>query len=67
MSVAKTTEISSRSPESFEHAIKHGLERAGKTLKGIKGAWIKEQKVEFDGKGISHYVVHMKVTFELLD
>jgi dodecin len=67
MTVAKTTEISARSPESFEHAIRHGLERASKTLHGIKGAWVKEQKVEFDGKGITNYVVHMKVTFELRD
>ncbi|MCB9935374.1 MAG: dodecin domain-containing protein [Planctomycetes bacterium] len=65
MSVAKVMEISSRSPESFEQAIRTGLERAAKTVQGIKGAWVKEQKVEFDGKGITNYVVHMKVTFEL--
>jgi dodecin len=65
MTVAKTMEISARSPESFDHAIRHGLERAAKTVQGIKGAWVKDQKVEFDGKNASSYVVHMKVTFEL--
>lgn len=67
MTVAKVTEISSQSPEGFEDAVRKGLERAGKTLKNIQGAWIKDHKVEFDGKRITNYVVHMKVTFVLND
>ena len=67
MSVAKTMEITARSPESFEHAVKTGLERAAKTVEGIQGAWIKEQKVDFDGKRIKDYHVTMKVTFVLKD
>lgn len=67
MSVAKVMELSARSPKSFEDAIQHGLARASSTLEQIKGAWIKEQKVEFDGKKITHYVVNMQVTFVLKD
>ena len=67
MSVAKVMEISSRSPKSFEDAIQHGLARASSTVEQIKGAWIKEQKVEFDGKAVTGYIVNMQVTFVLKD
>lgn len=67
MSVAKTMEITARSPESFEHAIKSGMERASRTVQGISGACIKEQKIDFDGERIKNYHVTMKVTFVLKD
>jgi dodecin len=67
MSVAKVTEITATSPESFEAAIRNGLSRAGKTLKNIQGAWVKEQKVVWGGSKISEYRVTMKVTFILED
>ena len=43
-SVAKVTEISARSDKSFEDAIKVGLARASKTLRGVNSAWVKEPK-----------------------
>ena len=68
MSVARNTEISATSGESFEDAISQGLARATKTLRNVKGAWIKEQYVEVDGNGgISEYKVTMIVTFILDD
>jgi dodecin len=67
MSVAKVTEITATSPESFEAAIQNGLSRAGKTLKNIQGAWVKEQKVVWGGSKVSEYRVTMKVTFVLED
>src|SRR5687767_7147275 len=42
MSVAHVIEISSTSPQSFEDAIRQGLERANKTLRGVTAAWIKD-------------------------
>ena len=65
MSVAKVTEISSCSSKSFEDAIEQGIERAGKTLDKIQGAWINEMKVNVDDGKISEYCVNMKVTFVL--
>jgi len=44
MSVARVTEIIASSKESFEDAVKQGLRRASKTLKNVKGAWIKVRK-----------------------
>ncbi len=67
MSVARVTEISSTSEASFEDAIQAGIERATKTLRNVKGAWIKEQKVEILDGRITRYVVNMLVTFVLDD
>jgi len=65
--VGRVTEITSRSETSFEDAIRMGIERASKTLRGVKGAWIKEQQVEVEGGKIVNYRVNMLVTFVLDD
>lgn len=67
MSVAKVTEITAESTKSFEDAITLGLTRAGRTLQGIQGAWIAEQKVVWSEGRISAFRVTMKVTFILKD
>jgi dodecin len=67
MSVAKVSEISATSPKSFEDAIQQGLARAAKTLRNIRGAWIKEQHVACDAGRITEYRVNMMVTFVLDD
>jgi flavin-binding protein dodecin len=65
MSVAKVTEIISSSPEGFDYAIKQGVERAQKTLKGVQGAWVQDQKIVMDNGSIKEYRVNLKVTFVL--
>ena len=65
MSVARVTEISATSPQSFEDAIRQGLERATKTLRGVTTAWIKDQRVRLDNGKIAEYQVNMEVTFVL--
>jgi flavin-binding protein dodecin len=67
MSVAKVTEISSTSAKSFEDAIQQGLARAGKTIRHIRGAWIKEQHVRCEDGRVTEYQVNMMVTFVLDD
>ncbi len=67
MSVAKVSEISATSSKSFEDAIQQGLARASKTLRHIRGAWIKEQHVRCEEGRISEYQVNMMVTFILDD
>ena len=67
MSVAKVSEISATSSKSFEDAIQQGLARAGKTLRNLRGAWIKEQHVRLDGGKVTEYQVNMMVTFVLDD
>ena len=67
MSVARITEISSLSKKSFDDAIAQGIARANKTLKNVKGVWIKDQEVQVEKGKISGYKVTMKVTFVLAD
>ena len=67
MSVAKVSEISATSPTSFEDAMQQGLARASKTLRNIRSAWIKEQRVRVDNGKIAEYQVNMMVTFVLDD
>ena len=67
MSIARVTEISSTSEKSFENAIEEGVLRAAKTLRGIKGAWVKEQEVKVDKDKIVAYKVTLKITFILED
>jgi dodecin len=65
MSVARVVEISATSNKSFEDAIVQGIDRASKTLHGIKSAWVKEQEAQVsDGKVVA-YKVNLKVTFVL--
>ena len=68
MSIARVTEIKSSSTKSFDDAIKAGVDRAHKTLKNVKSAWIENQEILVDEKGqINEYRVQMKVTFILED
>ena len=67
MAVAKVSEISATSSKSFEDAIQQGLARAGKTLRHIRSAWIKEQHVRCDDGRVTEYQVNMMVTFVLDD
>ena len=67
MSVAKVSEISATSKKSFEDAIQRGLTRASKTLRNVRSAWIKEQRVWVEKGKIVEYQVNMMVTFILDD
>lgn len=67
MSVAKVTEIISTSKNGFDDAVAKGVKRASKTLKNVRSAWVKDQRVTvLDGK-VSEYRVTLKVTFILKD
>jgi flavin-binding protein dodecin len=67
MSVARVTEISARSEGSFDRAIQEAVERANKTLRNVKSAWIKEQAVDVEDGRIVGYRVNLLVTFVLDD
>lgn len=65
MSVARVTEISATSSESFDQAVKDGIERATSTLRGVEGAWVKDMNVLIEDGNITGYKVNMAVTFLL--
>ncbi|MBT3013254.1 MAG: dodecin family protein [Candidatus Thiodiazotropha sp. (ex Lucina aurantia)] len=67
MSVAKVTEIIASSNKGFDDAVTKGIKRANKTLKNIKGAWVKDQQVSVSNGKVTEYRVTLKVTFVLKD
>ncbi len=67
MSVAKVTELSCTSDKSFEDAIRQGIGRASKTLRGVRGAWVKELRVAVGREGALEFQANVLVTFVLED
>jgi len=67
MSVARVTELSCTSNESFEDAIRQGIDRANKTLRQVRSAWVKEQRVNIGRDGLLEFQANILVTFVLED
>jgi flavin-binding protein dodecin len=65
MSIARITEISSTSKKSFEEAIESAVSRATKTLRNVRGAWVKEQQIKIEDGKIVEYQVNLMITFVL--
>ena len=65
MSIARITEISSTSTKSFEDAIQSAVARATKTLRNVRGAWVKEQQIKIEDGKIVEYQVNLMITFVL--
>lgn len=63
--IARVTEISAQSDESFDDAINQAIARATDTLRNVKSAWVKEQSVHVEDGGIARYQVNLQVTFVL--
>jgi dodecin len=63
--VARVTEITAKSDTSFDDAVRVGIDRAAKTLRGITSAWVKEQEVEVADGRITGYKVNLLITFVL--
>jgi flavin-binding protein dodecin len=67
MTVASVTEISAASPDGFEAAIREGIERATRTLRGVQSAWVKDMNILMEDGQITAYKVNLLVTFVLED
>ena len=63
--VARVTEIIGASPKSFEEAIAQAFKRASKTLRGITGLKIIEQRIAVENNKLIEYRVRMEVIFVL--
>jgi flavin-binding protein dodecin len=64
-SIARVTEVISRSTKSFDDAIQDGVKRATQTLENVTSVWIQDQTLDIKGNKIVGYKVAMKVTFIL--
>jgi dodecin len=65
MSIARVTELSATSDQSFEDAINQGVNRATSTLRNVESAWIKDMNVMIENGNIAAYKVNMAITFVL--
>ena len=65
MSIARVTELSATSQTGFEDAINQAVARATKTLRGVEGAWVKDQNVLIEDGSITGYKVNVEITFML--
>ena len=66
MSVARVTEITARG-SSYDEAIRAGIERATKTLRGVTHAYIKDHEIYLENGSVTEHQVDMKITFMLDD
>jgi dodecin len=64
---AGVAEISAISPQSFEDAIRQGLERATTPLHNVTSAWVKDQRVKLENGKISEHQLNMELAFLLED
>ena len=67
MSVARVTELSFTSTDSFAYPIRQGIERANRTLRQVRSAWVKEQRVNIGRDGGIEFQANILVTFVLED
>lgn len=65
MGVMKVIEILSNSNESWEDATATGIEKASKSVKNIKSAFVQSQSVTVKDGKVDEYRVNIKLTFEV--
>jgi dodecin len=65
MPVARVTEMSAISDQSFEDAVNMAVNRATSTLRNVESAWVKDMNVEIRDNRITGYKVNLAITFVL--
>ena len=65
IAVASVTKITAASSEGVDAAVREGLARASRTLRGITGLHVIEHKASVENGKIEEYRVTMEVTFIL--
>jgi hypothetical protein len=65
MSVGKVNEIIGSSPESFEAAAREIVERANRTLRGLRGIDVLSKEVGVSGGRIEEYRLRVRLHFDM--
>ncbi len=65
MPVARVTEMSATSDQSFEDAINQAIKRATSTLRNVEGAHVKDMNVMIENGNITGYKANLAITFVL--
>ena len=55
------------SAESWEDAVKNAVKSAGKTVKGIRSVYVKDQSAVVKNNNVAEFRVTCKITFEVID
>ena len=67
MPIARVTELSATSEQSFEDATNQAVNRATQTLRNVESAWVKDMNVLIEDGNIKGYKVNLAITFVLED
>ena len=65
MAVARVTKISASSKKGFDDAVRTGLTRAAKTVRGITGLEVISQKGKVENGKLVEFRITMELTFVL--
>ena len=63
MAVVKFIELSGRSPESFEDAVRQTVERASRTIRNIQSVWAKGLEAVVENDQVTQFQVIVKISF----
>ena len=66
MAVVKFIELSGRSSESFEDAVRQTVQRASSTIRNLRSVWVKEFEAVVENDQVTQFQVVVKISF-LLD
>lgn len=65
MSVAKVIKIIAHSPNSFDDAVKRGVEQAAKSVHGISGVEVENFSAKVENNKITEYRATVHVAFSV--
>jgi len=65
MTVARVTELSATSEQSFEDAIDQAINRATSTLRNVEGAHVKDMNVMIENGNLTGYKANLEIVFVL--
>jgi dodecin len=67
MAVLKVIELLASSEKSWEDAIRNAIKTAGKTVKGIRSVYVKEQSAKVNENEAVEVRVIVKISFDVLN
>ena len=65
MAILKVIEVLSESEKSWEDAAAKGIEKASKSVKNIRSAYVQSQSITVEDGKVKAYRVNLKLSFEV--
>jgi dodecin len=67
MSLLKVIEVLASSEKSWEDALRNAVKTAGKTVKGIRSVYVKDQSAVVKDNNVVEFRINAKISFEVFD